>query len=314
MNDVSVIVVNWNTRPLLASCLRSVFETAGDLRPEVIVVDNGSTDGSVEMVRRDFPAVRLIANQGNRGFVRANNQALSIAQGRYLLLLNSDAVLLPGSLRRMVQFAEEHPQAGIVGPQILNPDGSFQSSYMDFPTLFSELLLMTKLSKLVRGPYFPSYPPRRSQETRAVDWMQGACLLIRRETVAEIGGMDEDFFMYSEEVDWCWRARQAGWMVYYLPTATVLHWGGQSSSRSPARRRVMVYESKRRFLEKHHGPRAARLFDGALLVTSICKGGMWKLLSLLPRRNRSWIEDNVRSYHMLIRDLLGPRREREAVQ
>lgn len=236
-----------------------------------------------------------------------------MARGRYILLLNSDAVLLPDALRLLVEFADGHRRVGIVGPQVLNPDGSFQSSYMDFPNLFGELLLMTKFSKLVYGRHFPSHSPRRSQETRAVDWMQGACLLIRRETVAEIGDLDEDFFMYSEEVDWCWRARQAGWTVYYLPAATVLHWGGQSSSRAPIKRRVMVYESKRRFLEKHHGPRVARLFDGALLVTSICKWGLWKLLLLLPRRDRSWIGDNIRSYHILIRDLIAPRREQETV-
>ncbi len=306
--DVSVIVVNWDTRDLLAQCLRSVYDTAAGLSIEVLVVDNGSTDGSVEMVARDFPAASVIANPENVGFVRANNQALAVARGRYILLLNSDAVLLPDALRLLVEFADGHRRVGIVGPQVLNPDGSFQSSYMDFPNLFGELLLMTKFSKLVYGRHFPSHSPRRSQETRAVDWMQGACLMIRRETLDEIGGLDETFFMYSEEVDWCWRTRQAGWQIYYLPAARVLHWGGQSSSQAPARRRVLVYGSKLLFLAKHHGPWAARLFKGALLTTSILKLGLWKLALILPQPRRARARDNVRSYKMLIRNLLDPKK------
>ncbi len=304
MTDLSIVIVNWNTRALLAQCLRSAYDTTGDLDFEVIVVDNGSADSSVEMVRRDFPQAQIIANSENAGFARANNQALTTSQGRYLLLLNSDAALLPGTLSHMVQFMDAQPATGIVGPQVLNPDGSFQSSYMDFPNLLSELLLMTKLSRIVYGRYFPSHSPQQSQETRSVNWMQGACIMIRRETLDEIGGLDETFFMYSEEVDWCWRARQAGWAVYYLPEAKVLHWGGQSSSKAPVKRRSLVYKSKLLFLDKHYGPTTALLFKWALLVTSILKMGFWSPLILSPRaQDRMRAGENVRSYGVLIGDL-----------
>jgi len=281
----------------------------GGLSIQVLVVDNASTDGSVEMVRQDFSQVEIIANAENAGFVRASNQAFAISQGRYVLLLNSDAALLPNALLRMVQFLDAQPTAGIVGPQILNPDGSFQTSYMDFPNLLSELLLMTKLSKIVYGRYFPSHSPQQSQGARAVDWMQGACMMIRREALDDIGGLDETFFMYSEEVDWCWRTREAGWDVYYLPKATVLHWGGQSSAKVPIKRRFLVYKSKFLFLGKHYGPTTAFLFKAALLLTSALKIGLWSSLFLSPRgRDRARARDNICSYNVLIGYLIGSRR------
>ena len=299
--DVSVIVVSWNTRDLLARCLRSVCDALDGLSVETMVVDNASTDGSVGMVRECYPDVKLIANSENLGFVRANNQALAVSQGKYVLLLNSDAALLPGALEHMVRFLTDQPTVGIVGPKFLNPDGSFQSSYMSFPSLLSELLLMTKLHRIFRTRWFPSHPPWLSEEAKAVDWMLGACMMIRRDTLDDIGGMDETFFMYSEEVDWCWRAKQAGWAVYYLPEAQVVHDGGQSSAKVPVRRRSMVYRSKYLFLEKHYGPATAHLFQGALLITSALKMVFWSLSCLSPRApDRVRAMDSVRSYGMLI--------------
>jgi hypothetical protein len=308
--DLSVIIVNWNTRDLLAQCLKSVYETDGDLSLEAIAVDNGSADGSAEMMQRDFPQTHVIANTENVGFVRANNQALAVSEGRYVLLLNSDAALVPGALSCMVQFMDAHPGVGIVGPKVLNPDGSFQSSYMDFPNLLSEFMLMIKLSKVFYGRYFPSHSPRQSRETKEVDWMLGACMMMRRDTLDEIGGLDETFFMYSEEVDWCWRTKQAGWAVYYLPEATVLHWGGQSSSKVPIKRRALVYKSKLLFLDKHYGAMTASLFKGALLTTSLLKMGLWSALFLSPRaQDHSRAAENVRSYKVLIRDLVSSHKE-----
>lgn len=302
--DVSVIIVNWNTRDLLAQCLHSVYETQGGLVIQVIVVDNGSTDSSVEMVRQDFSQVELLTNQENLGFVRGNNQAFPLARGRHVLLLNSDAALQERALAQMTDFLDQHPGVGIVGPMVLNPDGSFQTSFMDFPNLVSETLLMTKLSKLVYSRHYPSYPPEKSQQTRPVDWMQGACMMMRRRTLEEIGGLDETFFMYSEEVDWCWRSKQAGWEVYYLPAARIMHWGGQSSARVPAKRRVIVYKSKLLFLGKHYGPGTASLFRGALLTTSFLKMGLWGLVRFLAPGRRKQASENLRSYRMLIRDLV----------
>jgi N-acetylglucosaminyl-diphospho-decaprenol L-rhamnosyltransferase len=303
--DVSVVVVSWNTRELLARCLESVdLGTAGPL-VETIVVDNGSTDGSPEMVAERFPRTRLIRNGANRGFAAANNQALKSCTGRYALLLNSDAVLLDDSLSHMVGFLDGHPEAGAAGGRLLNPDGSFQWSYADFPSLFGELLLLTKLYRLLRPPTYPSYPPERSREARAVDWVSGACLIVRRTAIALVGLLDEEYFMYSEEVDWCYRLRRAGWAVYYLPDAPVAHWSGQSAASAPERRRLQVYRSKRLFFRKHRGLLVARLFDLCVRVVSVAKLLLWTASAVAPGREarRVWASSQVRSYRALLGEL-----------
>lgn len=303
--DVSVIVVNWNTRELLSQCLQSVCEAAGDLSVEVIVVDNASDDGSVELLSRNFPQARVIANAKNVGFVRGNNQALALSQGQYVLLLNSDAALLPDALVRLVRFMNARPSVGIVGPRILNPDGSFQSSYMDFPNLWSELLLTTKLYTLSHSSHYPSHSPRQSQEVTEADWVSGACLMIRHQALEQVGGMDESILMYSEEVDLCWRVKEAGWGVCYFPDAEVKHWGGQSSAKVSVKRRSMIYKSKVWFLNRHYGPIQGTLFKGALLLTSFLKMGAWALRTLfLAKTDRAWALENVRSYRILVGDLL----------
>lgn len=299
--DVSVIVVNWNTRKLLEQCLGSVYETAGSLAVEVIVVDNGSSDGSVEMVRERFPQARLIANPENLGFARANNQAMKIARGRYFLLLNSDAALRPGALQSLVDRMEARPEGGIVGGRLVNPDGTFQASYMDFPTLWGEVMLMLKLHTLFRTRYFPSHPPAESEAAREADWIPGACMLVRRQLWEQIGGLDETYFMYSEEVDWCRRARQVGWKVYYTPEAEIVHWGGQSIGRVSAEKRARVYRGKWLFFRKHRGRRTAALFRVIVTATSVVKLGMWApLVAAPPRAVRARARQNLRSYRRVL--------------
>src|SRR5262249_4968822 len=270
----------YNTGGLLGDCLRSTAETAGDLACETIVVDNASTDGSAPMVRRYFPGVRLIRSSENRGFAGANNLGIAASRGRHVLLLNSDAVLLPGTARAMVDFLDAHPGAGMVGARLLNPDGSFQYSYADFPSLRSELLLLTRLASMVHTPTYPSYPLERSAQERSVDWVSGACLMARRATIDAIGPLDESYFMYTEETDWCYRARRGGWSVHYLPQASVVHWVGQSSAAAPARRRRQVYRSKRLFLRKHVGWGAAATSPLAGRAVSALKLGAAAPLAL----------------------------------
>lgn len=299
--DLSVVVVNWNTRDLLKQCLHSVRETVGELNVESIVVDNASTDGSSAMVRREFPEVRLIENVENVGFARANNQALQISQGRLVLLLNSDTVVRAGALQAMCHFMDQHPEAGIVGAKLLNPDGSFQASYLDFPTILSEVLLLTKLYLLFYPPCFPSYSLARSREIREADWVSGACLAIRRAALEQVGGLDEDYFMYSEEVDWCWRVKQAGWKIFYIPQAEVLHWGGQSMKRIPVHKRARVYKGKVLFFRKHRGPGYAAAFRLILLLSTIMKMGVWSMALLAPsKRVRSQAQSKLRSYRLLV--------------
>jgi N-acetylglucosaminyl-diphospho-decaprenol L-rhamnosyltransferase len=294
--DVSVIIVNWNTRDLLGQCLQSVYDTTSDLDFEVMVVDNASTDGSVEMVRRDFPHVRVIANVDNVGFVRANNQAIAHCQGRYVLLLNSDTKVLPGSLDKTVQLMNEHPGAGIIGVRLLNPDGTFQASYTPFPTLWREFLILSSLGRLLIRPSFPSFGPRAEKGAQKIEgYMEGAYLMVRREAVGQIGGLDERIFMYAEDVDWCYRFHQAGWEVWYLPQAPIIHYGGQSSKQRRNRMEAELYRSRVCFFRKHYGPTAAlclRILIYAMTLTKTLVHGVLRFLTQ-GRRGRtvtSWQE------------------------
>ena len=249
--DLSIIIVSWNTRDLLLECLRSIYDTAGDLDLEIIVVDNASSDGSLAAVRERFSQSRVVANSGNVGFVRANNQALSLCHGRYVLLLNSDAQVLPGSLEQTVQFMEEHPAAGVAGVRLLNPDGSFQASFTCFPTLWREFLILSGFGRWLIRPTFPSYGPEIEEGAQRIQgYVEGAYLMARREAVDRVGGMDERIFMYAEDVDWCYRFHQAGWEVWYLPQAPVVHYGGQSSKQKPGRMEAELYRSRVYFFWK----------------------------------------------------------------
>ena len=260
--DLSIVIVSWNTRDLLAQCLQSVLGGIADLDYEIIVVDNASTDGSQAVVREQFPQVRLVENTENLGFAQANNQAIRISQGKYVLLLNSDTIVHAGALEAMVSFANHHPQAGIVGCKLLNADGSLQASWAQFPTLHSEFLGRNfRQRRRVEG----------AREVYEVDWVGGACLLARRKAVDEVRLLDGDYFMYSEEVDWCYRMAKAGWKTYYLPEAEVTHLGGGSSRKSAGPMAVQLQRSKLRFFRKHYGPSRTLLLRVALLTKYLVK-------------------------------------------
>jgi len=250
--DVSVIIVNWNTCDLLRECLRSVYDSMGELVFEVLVVDNASTDGSVEMVRSSFPQVRLLANAKNVGFARGNNQALALSRGHYALLLNSDALLLDGATQALVDLADAKPQAGIVGAQLLNVDGSFQASYTPFPNLWREFLILSGVGRMVYGRRYPSRGPEEEKGPQMVDYVEGACMLVRRAAVEKVGGLDEGYFMYAEDVDWCYAMQKRGWQVWYQPAAKVIHIGGGSSQNRRPQRELDLYISRVRFFRKHY--------------------------------------------------------------
>ncbi len=299
--DLSIVVVSWNTRELLRRCLASVDLENPELATEVLVVDNGSVDGSPEMVERDFPAVRLIRNPDNRGFAAANNQAIAASAGRYVLLLNSDAVLLPNTAAILARYLDESPTVGMVGGQLLNLDGSFQASFNDFPSLRQELLLMTGLSRWFLSPTYPSYPVEKSRARRLVDWVGGACLMVRRATVDAIGGLDESYFMYSEEVDWCVRARRAGWSVAYVPEAKTYHGSGASAQRVPERRRAQIYRSKWLYFRKHRGPVTAETFGLLVRGVTLAKLAGWFVLGLSDgAKRREASKRQVASYRYLL--------------
>lgn len=277
--DISILIVSWNIREWLRRCLVSVagsrFEVQGsNLKPrtlnlELIVVDNASRDGTVEMLRTEFADVRVIANTENVGFTRANNQALAIAQGRYFFLLNPDTELHPDTLVRLYEYAETHPQVGILGPRLFYADGTPQSSRRRFPTLATAFLESTKLQQwFPRNRVLARYYvlDTRDDETQEVDWVTGAAMFVRRAVYEQIGGFDEGFFMYSEELDWCYRAQRAGWRIVYLPTAQVIHHEGKSSEQVVAARDIHFHSSKVRFFRKYHGARVAEILRAFLLA------------------------------------------------
>ncbi len=273
MPDVSVLIVSWNVRELLLRCLRALPAAVGDdLSYEVIVVDNASSDGTVPALRQAFPQVKLIANADNRGFTGGNNQALAAAQGDYLLLLNPDTEAAPGAIAELVHYLQAHAHVGIVGPQLRYGDGSVQSSRRRFPglfTLFSESTIVQEYLPWL--PCFGRYvladvPDDHPQE---VDWIVGAAMLARRQVYETIGGLDERFFMYSEEMDWCRRARQAGWAVVYDPAATIVHYEGKSSEQVVAARHCRFFRSRVLYTRKYHGRVWAEVLRRWLLFTFV---------------------------------------------
>ena len=268
MVDLSVVILSWNVHDLLGQCLRSATMGYRPLATETIVVDNASCDGSAEMVRAEFPHVRLIANTTNRGYAGGNNDGIAAATGRYVMVLNPDTRVLGEALATMVAYADAHPDVGALGPQLLNPDGSVQSSRRHFPTLITGLFESTWLQPLAPPGVLRHYYvlDRTDDEIQEVDWVTGACLLVRREAIHQVGGLDEGFFMYSEELDWCRRIRQAGWKVVYLPTAQVMHYAGKSSDQVIAQRHIYFQTSKVRYFRKHHGELTGGLVRIALLT------------------------------------------------
>lgn len=273
--DLSIIIVSWNVRELLRRCLASVeasLQGRPDLEGEVFVVDNASADASVQMVAAEFPQVHLVANAENRGFAAANNQAMAASRGRYLLLLNPDTEVVGGALGTMVDYLETNPEVGVVGPKLLNADGSLQSSRRRFPTMATALVESTILQR-----YFPRAGLLRryycldqdDDEVQDVDWLVGACLMVRRRAMEQVGPMDDQFFLYSEELDWCRRIRGAGWRVAYLPKARVVHHYGQSSAQDMPQRHIRFQDSKCRYFAKYHGRVAGALLRWFILGTYV---------------------------------------------
>lgn len=251
--DLSIVIINWNTCHLLARCLESVYANPPDNKFEVIIVDNGSADDSVAMIRERFPQVRLFANEKNVGFVRANNQAFQECQGRYVVLLNSDTIVQPNALAEMIKFLDENPQAGIVGAFVQNPDGTPQRCFGNFPTILTELAYAWGLDSWKPISKRLDPPPRFTSNVLQTDWVLGAALMIRRDILTQVGYLDETFFMYSEEVDLCYRVKQQGWANYVLRTATIVHLGGQSSQQIPAPMKAELFRSKIKYFRKHYG-------------------------------------------------------------
>lgn len=274
MTRLAIVIVNWNTKNLLEECLRSI--QAETQTPHCIwVVDNASSDGSREMVKERFPDVRLIENAENRGFAAANNQAIAQIQAPYILLLNSDTVVLDGALDRMVEHLELHPELSALGCRLLNADGTLQASCHRFYSTMGSLVENKLMARLIpwrfrHSPYLTFWDHSKN---RQVDWVTGACLLVRKATIEKVGLLDEDFFMYGEEVDWQLRMRQSGHKVGFLADAYIIHYGGASAQKVYTTMNQHELAGRARLIRKHYHPLTYQIY---LFKANLAKT-YWKL-------------------------------------
>ena len=275
--DLSIILVCWNNKEYLDPCLESLYDTGMKNSFDVIVVDNGSTDGSQQMLAEKYPDVKVIQNDENVGLGRASNQGIDATRGKYVLLLNNDTIVDGASFDVMIDFLNANPKVGAVGGKVFNPDGTVQTCYNYFSTFQEEFLVATRLGKLLRRGY-PAVVD--AEDVKSVDWMTSACLMVRRSALDEVGLLDEDYFIYGDEADLQYRIKKAGWEIYYLPQATIIHYGGRSMTRWPRRR--MVYRGKMLFYKKNYGPIQTLLLRIMLASLSIMKLGMWSLIFIFP--------------------------------
>jgi GT2 family glycosyltransferase len=294
MPDISFIIINWNTRQLLLDCLASVYQTVRIASFEVLVVDNGSADGSVEAVAREYPRVKLLANARNEGFAKANNAAILRMSGRYAVLLNSDTLLKKGAIDALFAFMEAHPDAGMCGPQLLYRDGSKQTSTGVFPDILTELTSksLTRLfSAGKRGVSIPVF-----DAPTPVDFIIGACMFVRKSAIDDVGMLDDEYFFFYEEIDWCYRLNRAGWLVYHLPAIEIYHFGGQSTKGINLRARVESWRSRYLYFRKTlhlSGGRVKGLVALGLAQTTMRLSG-YTLMNLLTlfmagRLRRRWL-------------------------
>ncbi len=296
MVDVSIIIVALNAVELLEECLASVFEQSSGVTFEVIYVDNASTDGNSDIVKTRHPSVRIIQNERNLGFARANNQAIRVAKGRYVLLLNSDTLILDNSVMRIVRFADQHPEAAVVGGRVLNPNRTLQRNCLTFHSLTQIFLGATCLHKV-----FPRFASERMSwwdynEVRAVDVIVGCFSLVRREAFAQVGLMDEDYFFYCDDRDWCYRFRKAGWKVLFTPEPRIIHYGGQTSQKAADRFVLQLYGSRLQFMQKYSSPIIFHLSRFLTALHFFIRAPFWVMKGLVDSGDRARCLQTARTF------------------
>jgi GT2 family glycosyltransferase len=284
--NLSFILVNWNTKDLILGALRSIVDTVHGYTYEIFVVDNGSRDGSLEAIAAAFPQVHLIQNEKNLGFARAVNQALVKARGDYIMLVNSDARLMDKAGKFLMTFLEENPDVGIAGGQLINEDGSKQNSVAPFPSLATELL-----NKRLLRFFFPKrYPGKERNYPHPidVDSVVGACLIVRRQAIEEVGYLDEGYFFFMEETDWCLRMKAKGWRVSFVPDARILHFQGFSVARAKTEARIEYYRSRYRLFATWRGRTETILLKGGLMLRLVGEVAANSLLLWKKRYRERW--------------------------
>jgi len=299
---LSIVIICWNDWKVIENCLRSIFENTNKIDFEVIVSDNGSTDGSIERIRTQFPLVRLIENGANLGFSKANNVGIRAATGDYVLILNPDTIIHPGALDRWIEFADQHPEAGGFGCKVLNPDGTYQGTARPFPTVRRALIAafgLRPLGLLGRAFLSDKYVGWNGDQERDIDWQSGCCVLVRGDLLKSIDGFDEQFFFHYEEVDLCYRVWQSGHSIRYTPTVTITHLGGQSVRRFPARFAIETTRNCYRYFYKHFGPAGARRCRQVILLNLRIRQALYGMLSWF--KSSEALQSRLDMYRLVIR-------------
>jgi GT2 family glycosyltransferase len=283
--DLSIVIVNWNTRDMLRNCLESIPACHDGLVVEIIVVDNASDDGSGEMVAAEFPEVRLIKNTANLGFATATNQGLKVSTGRHLLLLNSDTLVHGDVLSRSVCYMDKRPEVGMMGCKVLNTDGTTQMTCSRFPSVTNLALQTLGMNRLKRPRWLQRYQMLDwdRDDEREVEVISGCYLLVRRKVLERIGLLDEDFFLYGEETDWCRRCADNGWRLMFAPVGCITHLGSGSSRQLNYRRDLMLSEGTVRLHRKHGGMLAGMRVWLLLFLFNLSRSVYWRLRSVLRR-------------------------------
>ena len=290
---LSVVIICWNDLRVIPECLRSIYAGTHSIDFEVLVSDNGSTDGSLEFIRQNHPDVRVLENGANLGFAKGNNVGIRASTADYVLILNPDTIIHDGALDRLVQFADKHPEAGAFGCRVLNPDGTYQTSARLFPTVrryWVSALGLKKLANVSRMFLYEDYPRWFGETERPVDWQSGCCVMFRGDLLRSLGGFDEQFFYHFEEVDLCRRVWSSGHPILFTPEAVITHLGGQSVGRFPVRFEIEKHRNRYRYFYKHFGPQAARQCRRLSIVKIRVRQlgywliSFWKPTELIQRR------------------------------
>lgn len=269
MAKVSVIIVSWNAREFLRGCLESLQRNAGEVIEEIIVVDNASSDGSPDMVRSDFPAIRLTCAEQNLGFARANNIGLKQATGDYVALINSDVVVHSNCLQQLVAFMEAHPEIGLIGPKIFGGDRLLQRSCRLLPSKWNLAVQALGVDRwLWRWAWFSGREMRHWNQLNSaeVEVLSGCFWLARTKAVVQVGGLDERFFFYAEDVDWCKRFQESDWKIYFLAEATATHFGGGSSANAPLKYSLLMLDANLKYWQKHHGQFGVGYYNAIMVL------------------------------------------------
>jgi GT2 family glycosyltransferase len=294
---VSIIIVSWNAKDYLTQCLASLSFAACRYPMEIIVVDNASSDGSADCVESHFPDVRLIRSGANLGFAKANNIGIAASTGRYLCFINSDVKVLPDCISRLLDYCEQHPEAGMVGPRILGRDGKLQRSCRGFPgvwNMFCRALALDAFfprSRLVSGFLLSHWP---QDSLRPVDMLTGCFWLVRREALVQVGPLDERFFMYGEDMDWCKRFWLKGWQLIFIPSAEAIHYGGASSSNAPVRFYIERHRADLQYWDKHHSRPAVFCFFLICCLHLMLRALGYSLVFLIKPRERATCGSKVK--------------------